>query len=251
MINFEIPRRINRIVKNIWVYPEIIDPDFIHRKYLLKQIKFVSNTLKSNINILDVGCGWMPYKHFFIAKCKNYIGIDTKEFPGIEIKLIKNNKFPVKSDSIDICLSWQVLEHVENIPGFLNEIKRCLKKNGILYLTTHGFFRIHSPEDFWRWTDHGLIRLMKLSGFNDVRVCAVDNSISASVSFLNNVFAILIPEKGGINRKLLRILASLLFLLTNSVGYFICILLDEIGIAKHKDNPSVYLVEAKSGDSKC
>ena len=251
MINVEIPKRINKIVKNIWVYPKIIDPDFIHRKYLLKQIKVVSNTLEPNLNILDVGCGWMPYRDFFLAKCKNYIGIDIRELPGIDIKLIKNNKFPVKSDSIDICLSWQVLEHVENIPRFFNEIKRCLKGNGILYLTTHGFFRIHNPEDFWRWTDHGLVKLLELNGFSDIKVYASDNSISAAVSFLNNVFAILIPNKKGVNRIVFRILTSLLFLSTNCFGYFISILLDKIGVTKHKDNPSVYLVETKSDHSKC
>jgi len=245
--SMEIPKQINNI-RNIWVYPRIIDPDFIHRKYLLKQITLISNKVQSNINILDVGCGWMPYKYLFKNKCKNYIGIDIKEFPNVEIKLIKDNKFPIESGFIDICLSWQVLEHVEDVREFLNEIKRCLKKNGTLYLTTHGFFRIHSTEDYWRWTDQGLVKLLKRNGFADIKVSAIDNSISAVISFFNNLFETFIPIKKGVLRNVFKIFTSLLFFFTNILGYFISISLDKIGITKHTDNPSVYLVKAKLAD---
>jgi len=187
----------------------------------------------------------MPIYGCTLTKCKNYVGIDTIELPGIDIKLIKDNKFPAESDSIDICLSWQVLEHVEDIPEFFSEIKRCLKKDSILYLTTHGFFRIHSRKDFWRWTEHGLIKLFESQKFSNVRVCAVDNSLSAVVSLLNNVFVEYIPEKKGFLRNIIKLLILLICSLINIVGYLISRCLNNS--KKIKNNPSAYLVTANRG----
>jgi len=233
---------------NIAVHPKIYDADFIHRKYLSKKIKNIYEKIPPNKTILDVGCGWMQYKAFLKVKCKDYIGVDIIKLPGVEIKLIKNNKFPIDSNSIDICLSWQVLEHVKNIDLFFNEIKRCLKKEGTIFLSTHGFFRIHSNEDYWRWTENGLIELFKLNGFNNIEVYRIDNSISAIVSIFNSLFIELNTSKKKTVRRIIKLINILIFSLTNSIGYCISKLCDKIDVKDCKKNPSTYLIKAQLKD---
>ena len=142
-------------IGNRWLYPPIFDTDYLHRIKLLAVIRMLTKTFTHNTKILDVGCGWMPYKSLF--KEFDYHGVDIVEHGDLPITIIGDDrKIPKPDKDFDICVCWQVLEHVENLDLFHSEIQRCLKENGILHLTTHGHFRLHSEADFWRWTQSGL-----------------------------------------------------------------------------------------------
>ena len=50
----------------------------------------------------------------------------------------------IKSETIDIVLSNQVIEHITRYEKYLHELKRILKSNGILILSTPNF---HNPKN--------------------------------------------------------------------------------------------------------
>jgi SAM-dependent methyltransferase len=59
-----------------------------------------------------------------------------------------------------------VLEHVEDPRKLLAELHRILTKNGVIIISTHGFWiEGHEVTDYWRWTIGGLFKIFEESGF--------------------------------------------------------------------------------------
>lgn len=60
-------------------------------------------------------------------------------------------------DSFEFVVCTEVLEHVVQPFGAVNEIFRILKPGGLVFVSTPFNFRIHGPlPDCWRFTEHGL-----------------------------------------------------------------------------------------------
>ncbi len=92
--------------------------------------------------LLDIGCGGgmltesLPY---YFPKASIF-GCDISKtaikyaarFGSGKVKYseIRKNRFPYKDNFFDVCISFDVLEHVPDVDFFLREVKRVLKKNG-------------------------------------------------------------------------------------------------------------------------
>ena len=126
-------------------------------KYILKN---------NNLELIDYGCGDMPYKSLFEPVLKKYIGLDIAENQLADINIGIDGRIPIENDSVDFVLSTQVLEHVENPDEYLAESFRILKNDGLLILSTHGYWIYHpTPADYWRWTSSGLKKIIEKAGF--------------------------------------------------------------------------------------
>jgi len=97
-------------------------------------------------SLLDLGCGGgtNTEKLAKIYKRARVYGCDisqtaiayAKKYGGGKVKyaVIKGKIFPYKSNTFDVVVCLDVLEHVPNVEAFLTQIRRVLKKNGKLYL---------------------------------------------------------------------------------------------------------------------
>ena len=97
--------------------------------------------IKSNIRILDVGCATGHFLNVFkLHGYMNVLGVDlnpiyalvAKEEYNIEVitkpleEIDFNNKF-------DVIILSGVLEHIQDLPGFLNNISQLLDDTGFLF----------------------------------------------------------------------------------------------------------------------
>ena len=149
--------------------------------YLLKELKkalilmlesdFVCFDKSEETTILDYGCGTRPYEPLFLEKGLRYIGADIRGNDKADIPFDANQPIPIENDSVNIVFSSQVLEHVSNVKGYLSECRRVLKPDGVLILSTHGYWTYHGyPDDFFRWTFQGLRLEMEQAGFKVERM---------------------------------------------------------------------------------
>ncbi len=158
-----------------------INPFYFARKGLCSGVRSFAGHLFGNI--LDIGCGKKPYKHFFVYE--KYVGMDIEQsghsHKNEDIDVYYDGRtFPFPDESFDCALSSQVFEHVFYPDGFIKEINRILKPNGMLLLTVPFVWDEHEqPYDFARYTSFALKHIFENNGFqivefnksmNDVRV---------------------------------------------------------------------------------
>jgi len=126
---------------------------------------------QNGIVLVDLGCGTMPYRPLFQQYVSQYIGVDL---PGNQIAdswFDSDGKTHLPDEMAHIVLSTQVLEHVERPSVYLRECYRLLKPDGLLVLSTHGYWMYHpDPSDFWRWTGSGLQKIVSEAGFQVIEI---------------------------------------------------------------------------------
>ena len=88
--------------------------------------------------VLDLGCGNCMWNDKFIPTvgvdiCENMLRYNVKVNPNFfPLRANFFNPLPFKSKSFSIVVVTEVLEHFQNYPFLLSEIKRVLKNNGIV-----------------------------------------------------------------------------------------------------------------------
>jgi SAM-dependent methyltransferase len=76
--------------------------------------------------------------------------------------LCNNNEDIIPTNSFDLTICTEVLEHTNNPFQAANELIRITKPGGFIAISTPFDFRIHNPfPDNWRFTEHGLKLLFK------------------------------------------------------------------------------------------
>ncbi len=147
--------------------------------------------INQNDNILDVG---KSMRNFFEKiNCNSITTLDVNQFedyPDIVFDLCDQlpKDMEGRYDKI-ICLA--VLEHVYNPFEAVENIRKMLKKNGIIYGYVPYLYKYHAPEnlkfqDYFRFSKDALSYLFK--NFSDVEIYPVRGRISAPIN-------ILIPNK--------------------------------------------------------
>lgn len=158
-------------LKNFWdIFTDKFSSLIIHPQYFIK--KYTNNSIKFALHyargtLLDVGCGRMPYKKEFLPCVDKYIGLDHpeaakyykgKEKPDI---LADSTQIPLPDNSCDTVTCFQVLEHLPEPIKALEEMRRVLKKNGRIIISTIQFYPLHDePYDYYRYTKYGLSHLL-------------------------------------------------------------------------------------------
>jgi ubiquinone/menaquinone biosynthesis C-methylase UbiE len=154
----------------------IFSPDKIIKDLQWDALLDASNY--ANGQLLDVGCGKMPYKSIFDQKVVRYIGLDinndTADIKGDFLKV------KISNESFDTVLCTQVLEHVFDPKKILNKIYRILRSRGVLILTVPFTGSLHEiPNDYFRYTRFALKRMLEDSNFDVIYIKEEGNWISA------------------------------------------------------------------------
>jgi len=213
-----------------------------NRAGVLRQLErhiraFVAEYVKPGDQVIDYGCGEMPYRPLFQECGAQYIGCDIKG--DCDVRFEPDRPLPLPNGYADALISNQVLEHVWNVGSYLGEAYRLLKPGGVLCLTSHGFWWYHAhPEDYFRWTRIGLERLLGEAGFELLETIPVMNILN----FASFVWADIL------GRALHRIplLGRVLTAGVNLLLFWSYPLFERI-LPKHlsKDNSAVYLIIAR------
>lgn len=120
-------------------YSSISEIDRSSKKYTREKVP-----ASGNLKILDVGCGTGVNATYFRDMGHEVFGIDISD---VAISKFMQNGFdgcvcnvadgiPKDDGLFDIVYASDVIEHIDNVDGFLSELYRVLKKNGKLVLST-------------------------------------------------------------------------------------------------------------------
>lgn len=101
------------------------------------------------LKVLDVGCNAGTFSMLWAEQGHDVIGVDINERlielakeraaaagARVDFRVGSATDLPIESESVDVCLSPELLEHVAEWESCLDEFARVLKPNGTLFLTT-------------------------------------------------------------------------------------------------------------------
>ena len=223
------------------VAPSIWHTDWLQLGPLAKHYRALAGALPKGAVMVDLGCGDMPY-----AAMMRGLGLDYRP-ADIDADAVAKGKLPIDPDGrvplpdhcADAVLSAQVLEHVPDLDAYCAEIRRLLKPDGTLLLSTHGSWFYHPhPEDHRRWTRTGLALDLETRGIKVEEMVSICGPLATTTMIRLTAFAFVlkrIPVLGPI-------IAGALAVVMNARA----VVEDAITPAQMRDdNACVYLVRAK------
>lgn len=105
------------------------------------KVEYINRYLKSGQKVLDLGSG----KGFYSMLAKTLGGIPTAydfeehfDAKSSEVDFIKGSleeKIKCDDNTYDAVFCWDIIEHIKNDDQLWLELKRVLKKNGVLYVS--------------------------------------------------------------------------------------------------------------------
>lgn len=205
----------------------IFHPQFFLKNYNRTAIELAEKYAKGIL--LDIGCGRMPYKARLLPKVKKYIGLDNPMTAKLYHGENKPDIFadatniPLKNNSLDTVLSLQVLEHLPNPQKSIFEIRRLLKKDGIVILSTVQYYPLHDePFDFFRYTKYGLKKLLNEQNLKVVHL-KEEGNIFVLIGQSFNVYLMLILKNliKTPSGKIMAFLILPIFLLATTIINFV------------------------------
>ena len=167
----EISENIIKQTKNFY---DLISNDFDRtRSFNWQEVKpFIDRFIKPGDKILDLGCG--NGRMFDLLKEKRiiYTGVDNSEKlieiakqkfinSGAEFLVSNVLKLPFSESSFDSIVSLAVFHHIPSEQfrqDFFQEIKRVLKNNGFLILTTWNLWQ--NPKAVWLLFKYTFLKIL-------------------------------------------------------------------------------------------
>jgi SAM-dependent methyltransferase len=97
--------------------------------------------------------------------------------------------FPFGDQSFDAVFHTEVLEHVADYRVFLRECFRVLKPGQEMMFTVPFQARFHFiPIDYWRFTESGLVTILRDAGLEPLRVSARGTDLAVAAYKVVSVF---------------------------------------------------------------
>ena len=147
-----------------WTNPGAI----IENTIRANQLKAFFENLGQKECLLDLGCGSRPYFSIYQPYFSKTIGADLADspFPKKEIDIYCSaTQVPLPYESVDVILCTEVLHDLAEPDLFFTEVKRLLKKGGVLVMTSPFVVPIVDGSfDHYRYTKQGLIYRIQKSG---------------------------------------------------------------------------------------
>jgi len=146
-------------------------------EYPIKLVNYLFNrfNLKEGMKLLDVGCGNEEHMSAFVKlKMKTY-GIDSIKHINKKVKVcnLTKQRIPFSNNTFDVVFTKSCLEHLRPIECPMKQIKRVLKKNGLLIVMVPDWKSQY--KNYYDGYDHitpftrrGIKGLMNYVGFKDV-----------------------------------------------------------------------------------
>jgi dolichol-phosphate mannosyltransferase len=128
-------------------YRAFHSPIWLQRYWQRRRHEIILEFTGNSSAVLDIGCG------------SSQIILDLKDAVGMDIllrklrflkpnheKLVQGSTFalPFKSESFEVVINSEVIEHLPQDPAIMNEMRRVLRQEGILVLGTPDYGR-------WSW----------------------------------------------------------------------------------------------------
>ncbi|MCG6966812.1 MAG: class I SAM-dependent methyltransferase [Chromatiaceae bacterium] len=124
------------------------------------RVRYLAGRASEPLAILDVGAMDLngSYRPIFDEPAWHYRGADLEPGRNVDLVLAEPYHFKaVESNSLDVVVSGQALEHMSRFWLFFLEVFRCLKPGGLCcVIAPSGGYEHRYPVDCWRFYPDGM-----------------------------------------------------------------------------------------------
>ena len=165
----------------------------IDEKYLKSDLNFrneIIDSIKNNMRVLDIGKSMRG--EFQKIKCREIKTLDInifENYPDIQFDLSEEIEIEKTElyERFDVIICLAILEHVYNPFIAIQNIKKMLTHNGIIFGYVPFLYHYHAPQDlyfqdYYRYSKDGLAYLLK--DFKDVKIYPVRGRLSSAMHIL-------------------------------------------------------------------
>lgn len=143
------------------------------RKITLKQKRSILESLTSNRNLLDVGCG----TGHFLNECQsngwNVLGLepdeDARAFAKKEFNISSQpieNLYALEKESVDVITMWHVMEHVYHLKKDVAQLVSLIKQDGYFIIAVPNHLSYDAQKYKADWAAYDVPR--HLSHFREI-----------------------------------------------------------------------------------
>jgi SAM-dependent methyltransferase len=136
----------------------------------------------SALCVLDIGGRLQPYRPLLEARTKCYVAVDLQRTPLVNVGAAAE-ALPFRDDQFDFVICTQVFEYLADPGLVVAEIKRVLRKGGVLFLSAPSLSLRDNDKEYWRFLPEGLRHLLR--EFETVEVTPEGNSLTGFVRTCN------------------------------------------------------------------
>ncbi len=209
-------------------YAVFLNPYFISRYSLYKQMVRFAISVGAKKRILDIGCGIKPYQTLF-RNCE-YVGIDIQGGGHADVakfvdRYYDGDTIPYGDAEFDVIICTQVLEHATNPERVIQESYRVLKPGGTVIYTLPMVYPEHEiPYDFRRFTRYGLEKYFNLAKFHALTI----SQTSGLFGVMGQLFSVFIFESFNARNFILKSFKFFLVIFLLAPIQILSLLLDKI-----------------------
>jgi SAM-dependent methyltransferase len=182
-----------RLVKLYRLWLKFVGPSsFLTRRFIARSARM---SPLSGVSIcLDVGAGTAPYRkelseHFAVS---HYFTVDFTSRGSLDL-IADARVLPIRDQSIDLVVCFEVLQHISEYYTVLDEIRRVLRPDGLLIVSFPFIYGECAVVDFRRWTVAGMVRELESRGLTPVSVARLGGALYVITNILIWVIQHLVP----------------------------------------------------------
>lgn len=149
---------------------------------------WLSSIELSDVHVIDWGSGSKPVSRYIKHQNCNFVTIDRNELIASDRRGPKHYEHdiqvPIDLDTANVAFCIEVLEHCWDGQAVLSNIYDNLEHYGRLYLSVPFMFKVHSDDDYHRYTVNGLNRLLTQAGFTVDSIETTGGSVEEAQGYL-------------------------------------------------------------------
>ena len=165
------------------LHPALTDPNFLvlrSRRLIFQD--WIAQLAGTELNILDVGGRYQPYRPLFKTRARRYISCDILRTAFVDV--VGNGEcLPFANETFDLVIATQIFDCFTEPRRAAQQIHAVLKPGGVLLASIPAMAPRFSDDERWRFTASGIRSVLSI--FREIRIVSELSSIGGVLRTTN------------------------------------------------------------------